>query len=72
MNAEIERMPGSTSVLVRNWHLLALRGVAALLFGLITLFDPGIGLAGNEVEPGPQLGDKLSRQEIAEVPVGLK
>jgi uncharacterized membrane protein HdeD (DUF308 family) len=45
MSAEIELMPGSTSVLVRNWHLLALRGVAALLFGLITLFDPGIGLA---------------------------
>jgi uncharacterized membrane protein HdeD (DUF308 family) len=32
-------------VLVRNWPLLALRGVAALLFGLITMFQPGIGLA---------------------------
>jgi len=32
-------------VFVRNWPLVALRGVAAVLFGLITMFQPGIGLA---------------------------
>ena len=32
-------------VLTRNWGLLALRGVAAVLFGLFTLFYPGISLA---------------------------
>src|SRR4051794_5196678 len=32
-------------VLTRNWGLLVLRGVAALLFGLFTLFYPGISLA---------------------------
>jgi uncharacterized membrane protein HdeD (DUF308 family) len=32
------------NVLVRNWGLVALRGVVALLFGLLTLFNPGITL----------------------------
>ena len=32
-------------VLIRNWWLLALRGVAGIVFGLITMFQPGIGLA---------------------------
>ncbi|HEU4647808.1 MAG TPA: HdeD family acid-resistance protein [Gemmatimonadales bacterium] len=32
-------------LLTRNWGLVALRGVVALLFGLFTLFYPGISLA---------------------------
>ena len=32
-------------LLARNWGLIALRGAAALLFGLLTLFMPGITLA---------------------------
>ena len=32
-------------VLARNWGWVALRGVAALLFGLLTLFNPVITLA---------------------------
>lgn len=31
--------------LARNWGWVALRGVAAVLFGLITLFNPAISLA---------------------------
>jgi uncharacterized membrane protein HdeD (DUF308 family) len=31
-------------ILVRSWWLIALRGVAALVFGLITLFQPALGL----------------------------
>ena len=33
------------SVLARNWGMVAVRGVVALLFGLLTLFRPGISLA---------------------------
>ena len=32
-------------LLARNWGWVALRGVAALLFGLLTLFNPAITLA---------------------------
>ena len=32
-------------VLARNWWLIALRGLAALIFGLLTLFNPLITLA---------------------------
>jgi uncharacterized membrane protein HdeD (DUF308 family) len=32
-------------VLARNWSLVVLRGVAAVLFGLLTLFMPAISLA---------------------------
>ena len=31
-------------VLARNWWLVALRGVAALVFGLLTLFNPALSL----------------------------
>jgi uncharacterized membrane protein HdeD (DUF308 family) len=31
-------------VLARNWGMVALRGVLALLFGLLTLFNPAISL----------------------------
>lgn len=34
-----------TDVLARNWRWVAARGVVALLFGLLTLFNPGITLA---------------------------
>lgn len=32
------------SLLARNWSLMALRGAAALLFGLLTLFNPALTL----------------------------
>lgn len=32
-------------ILARNWGWIALRGVVALVFGLLTLFDPAISLA---------------------------
>ncbi len=33
------------NALVRNWWLMALRGLAALVFGLLTLFYPAVSLA---------------------------
>lgn len=33
------------TLLARNWWLVVLRGVAALIFGLLTLFNPAITLA---------------------------
>jgi uncharacterized membrane protein HdeD (DUF308 family) len=33
------------NLLTRNWGWIALRGVAALLFGILTLISPGISLA---------------------------
>jgi uncharacterized membrane protein HdeD (DUF308 family) len=45
MPVEADRNLEVGDVLVRNWPLVALRGVAAVLFGLITMFQPGIGLA---------------------------
>lgn len=32
-------------VLARNWGLIALRGVAGIVFGVLTLFNPAISLA---------------------------
>jgi uncharacterized membrane protein HdeD (DUF308 family) len=34
-----------TATLARNWWLIALRGVAAIVFGILTLVRPGISLA---------------------------
>jgi uncharacterized membrane protein HdeD (DUF308 family) len=34
-----------TAVLARNWWLVALRGVAAIVFGILTFVTPGITLA---------------------------
>jgi uncharacterized membrane protein HdeD (DUF308 family) len=45
MAVEADEIVVVGDVLVRNWPLVALRGLAALLFGLITMFQPGIGLA---------------------------
>lgn len=45
MPVEADRNLEVGDVLLRNWPLVALRGVAAVLFGLITMFQPGIGLA---------------------------
>lgn len=33
------------NILARNWGIVALRGIAALIFGLLTLFNPAITLA---------------------------
>ena len=35
----------AVGMLARNWWLVALRGVAALVFGVLTIFRPGITLA---------------------------
>ena len=35
----------TVDVLIRNWGLVALRGVAALVFGLLTLFNPAASVA---------------------------
>lgn len=34
-----------TTILSRNWWAVLLRGVVAILFGILTLFQPGISLA---------------------------
>jgi uncharacterized membrane protein HdeD (DUF308 family) len=34
-----------SNALARNWGLIALRGVAAIVFGLLTLFNPMLSLA---------------------------
>jgi uncharacterized membrane protein HdeD (DUF308 family) len=41
-NALNERI---SAVLARNWWLLLLRGIIAILFGILTYFQPGISLA---------------------------
>jgi uncharacterized membrane protein HdeD (DUF308 family) len=33
------------AILARSWWLILLRGIAALVFGLVTLLEPGISLA---------------------------
>jgi uncharacterized membrane protein HdeD (DUF308 family) len=45
MAVEVDRNLEVGDVLVRNWPLVAVRGVAAVLFGLMAMFQPGIGLA---------------------------
>jgi uncharacterized membrane protein HdeD (DUF308 family) len=35
----------SVDTFIRNWWLVALRGVVALIFGVLTLFQPGVTLA---------------------------
>ena len=34
-----------TTILSRSWRFVLLRGVVAILFGILTLFQPGISLA---------------------------
>jgi uncharacterized membrane protein HdeD (DUF308 family) len=52
MRAETTSIDGKTLIaivdvdtLVRNWWVVVLRGVAGIIFGLITFFAPGISLA---------------------------
>jgi len=35
----------STDTLIRNWWLVVLRGIVALIFGVLTIFRPGVTLA---------------------------
>jgi uncharacterized membrane protein HdeD (DUF308 family) len=37
-------MDGINNLLARNWWLIVLRGIAALIFGLLTIFYPGVSL----------------------------
>jgi uncharacterized membrane protein HdeD (DUF308 family) len=38
-------METSVETIIRNWWLVALRGVVALIFGLLTIYRPGVTLA---------------------------
>jgi len=42
---EVGRPITVADVLVKNWPWIALRGLAALAFGLLTMFQPGIALS---------------------------
>src|SRR5882724_88784 len=44
VEADVDRVV-DLEVLARNWWAIALRGVAAIVFGVLTLLVPGVSLA---------------------------